>query len=248
MREHPDACQRLIEMLLGVKIKEMKMSQEETIAVDTDSKSIRLDVFVKDTGRMFDVEMQMANTKELPERARYYQGVMDVDTLKPKQRYKDLPDSHVIFICMDDIFGNGLPVNTFQNICIEDGKTKLDDRTWKRFFIAPICAIMIKDAEVKAFFEFLISNQASNGYTGDLKNYVVDAKRNALTRKEFMEWERQRTYDFDAGKEAGKLEAATNMLNENDSPEKVARCTGLPLDQVQELAEKLAAQPAPAQA
>ena len=180
MRSHPEACQRLIEMLLGVKIKEMKMSQEETIAVDTDSKSIRLDVFVKDTGRMFDVEMQMANTKELPERARYYGSVMDVDTLKPKQKYKDLPDSHVIFICMDDIFGNGLPVNTFQNVCIEDGKTKLDDRTWKHFFIAPICAIMIKDAEVKAFFEFLISNQASNGYTGDLKNYVVDAKRNAL--------------------------------------------------------------------
>ncbi|MBR5966333.1 MAG: Rpn family recombination-promoting nuclease/putative transposase [Treponema sp.] len=252
MRSHPEACQRLIEMLLGVKIKEMKMSQEETIAVDPDSKSVRLDVFLKDTGQMFDVELQVANTTELPERARYYAGVMDIDALKSGQKYKELPDSHVIFICMEDIFKNGLPVNTFQNICEEDGKTKLGDRAWKHFYIAPICATMIEDEEVKAFFEFLISNQASNGYTDNLKSYVVDAKRNAQTRKEFMEWERQRAYDFDAGKEAGAqqnaIENAKNALGMNLTAEQVSKITGLPLEQVRELAERLAAQPAPAQA
>ena len=81
MKNHQDACKQLLEMLLGIKIESMEMKQEETIALDYDSKGIRLDVFVKDTGRMFDVELQVANTKELPERARYYQGVMDVDTL-----------------------------------------------------------------------------------------------------------------------------------------------------------------------
>ena len=50
------------------------------------------------------------------------------------------------------------------------------------------------------------------------------------------------------GAQKKAVEAATNMLNENDPPEKVARCTGLPIEQVQELADKLAAQPAPAQA
>ena len=74
---------------------------------------------------MFDVELQVANTKELPERARYYQGLMDIDTLKSGQKYKDLKTSHVIFICMADIFHNDLPICTFENICIEDGKTKL---------------------------------------------------------------------------------------------------------------------------
>jgi predicted transposase/invertase (TIGR01784 family) len=37
------------------------------------------------------------------------------------------------------------------------------------------------------------------------------------------------------GKLAGLLEAAKAMLEEGDSPEKVARCTGLPLEQVREL-------------
>ena len=41
------------------------------------------------------------------------------------------------------------------------------------------------------------------------------------------------------GEERAKLEAARNMLLENDSIEKVARCLNLPLKKVRELAEEL---------
>lgn len=243
MRAHPEACQKLLEMLLNIKIERMEMCTEETIAVDPYAKSVRLDVFVKDIGRIFDVELQVANTKELPERARYYQGIMDVDTLISGQKYNELSDSHVIFICMEDIFHNGLPVNTFQNICIEDGKTKLGDRTWKHFFIAPTCAIMIKDPEIKAFFEFLISNQASNSYTDSLKSYVVDAKRSAKIRMEFMTWERQRAYDFDDGKEAGikigaqqkAIEDAKGLYENGVSIEIIAKSLKMTIEEVEKI-------------
>ena len=239
MRQHQDACKQLLEMLLGIKIESMEMKQEETIALDYDSKGIRLDVFVKDTGRMFDVELQVANTKELPEHARYYQGVMDVDTLKAGQKYKELRDSHIIFICLEDVFKNGLPVNTFANICLEDGKTKFGDRTYKHFFFAPLCAKMIEEKEVKAFFEFLISNQASSSYTDELKNYVADAKQSTENKMQFMTWERQRAYDFEAGAQQKAVEAAENFLKEKISEEIIAKCTGLPIEKVMELKEKV---------
>ena len=66
-----------------------------------------------------------------------------------------------------------------------------------------------------------------------------------------MEWERQRTYDFEAGREAGlsqgilqgahdtEVRNAQNFLKEGDSPEKVARCVGLPLEEVIELQKQL---------
>ena len=73
MRHHPDACKHLIEMLLHIKIVRMEMANEETIDLDHEAKGIRLDVFVKDTNKMYDIELQVANTGELPERARYYQ-------------------------------------------------------------------------------------------------------------------------------------------------------------------------------
>ena len=96
----------------------MEMANEETIIIDYDSKGIRLDVFLKDTGKMYDIELQVADTKELSERSRYYQGMMDLDALKQGEQYKDMKDSHVIFICMSDIFNEALPIYTFENICL----------------------------------------------------------------------------------------------------------------------------------
>ena len=120
MRHHPDACQHLIELLLGIKIERMEFANEESIFIDYDSRGVRLDVFVKDTNQIFDVEIQVKETKDLPERSRYYQGIMDVDTLKSGQKYNELKTSHVIFICMADIFQNNLPICTFENICLAD--------------------------------------------------------------------------------------------------------------------------------
>ena len=215
MRHHPEACKKLLEMLLDIKIKKMTIATEETVKIDLDAKSIRLDVFVKEDKRMYDIELQVADTHELPERSRFYSAAMDLDTLKPGDKYKKLKDSHVIFICMEDVFENDLPINTFENICLEDGKTKLNDRAYKHFFIAPLCAKIIKDKELKGFFEYLISNKAKTEYTANLNEYVEDAKHNTQWRLQYMTWERQRTYDFDEGKEAGKIEGAQQKAIED---------------------------------
>ncbi len=243
MRHHPDECKKIIEMLLDVKIEKMEVHSEETIDLDHDSKGIRLDVFVKDSKRMYDIEMQILDTKELPERSRYYSALMALDTLKPGDLYSDLRDSHVIFICMEDIFKNGLPIDTFEFVCQEDNKTKLNDRDYRHFFIAPICAKIAEKKEIKDFFEFLISNQSNSDLTSRLKTHVEDAKHNMQWRNMYMTFERMQAYAFKDGLEEGKLdakiEAAENFLKEGDSPEKVSRCTGLPLEQVMKLAESI---------
>ncbi len=252
MRHHPDACKHLLEMLLNIKIEKMEISNEEVIDIDYDAKAIRLDVFVKDTGKMYDIELQVANTHELPERARYYQGLMDLDSLKAGQMYKELSDSHVIFICMENVFGTELPVCTFENICIEDGKTKLNDRADKHFFIAPTCAKMIEDEESRDFFEFLISNTAKSDFTSELKNYVADAKHNMQWRSQYMTWARDsiriKKESFAEGRAEGKtegarekaIESARNLLAMNiGTPEQIAQANGLPLEEVLALQTEL---------
>lgn len=243
MRHHPDACQHLIEMLLGIKIEKLEIHSEETIELDVDSKGIRLDVFVKDANQMYDVELQATDTKELPERSRYYQGMMDLDMLKEGQKYKELKTSHVIFICMKDIFDNELPVCTFENICIEDGKTKLNDRAIKHFFMAEKCAKLIEDKEVREFFEFLVSSTAKSNYTKELEDYVIDARHNMQWRFQYMTWERQRAYDFDDGYDAGKQDSAKNLLRMDLlTPEQIAQAVSLPLEQVRDLQKELEAE------
>ena len=66
-----------------------------------------------------------------------------------------------------------------------------------------------------------------------------------------MEWERQRAYDRQAGKDEGltegrlegahlkAIESAENFIKEGVSLEVISRCTGLSLEEVEELAKKV---------
>ena len=109
MRHNPDVCKELLEILLEMEIDHIDMRGEETVEIDFGSKGIRLDIYAKNTLQVFNIELQATDTKELSERSRYYQGSIDVDCLKSGQKYKDLNDSYVIFICIPDIFHKGLP-------------------------------------------------------------------------------------------------------------------------------------------
>ncbi len=244
MRHHPEECKKLIEMLLNVKIRKMEIHNEELIDLDHDKKGIRLDVFVKEKKRMYDIEIQLVDTKELPKRARYYSGLMALDTLKSGEPYTLLRDSHVIFICMEDIFKRNLPVYSFEDICEEDKSVKLNDRDFKHFFIAPTCAKMLKNQDQKAFFELLVSNKPSNDYTSCLKKYVDDAKHNMQWRFQYMTYQRIQYYAREEGREEGRREAAIenakNLLAMNIlTQEQIAKGTGLPLEKIKELAEEI---------
>ena len=252
MRNHPRECQKVIELLLGIKIKSMTVHPEEQIDLDHDSKGVRLDVYVQDEERVFDIEIQVADTRELPERSRYYSALMSLDSLKSGEPYKMLKESHVIFICMEDIFGAGLPVYTFEDVCLENRDVKLHDRDYRHFFIAPICAKMIEDEEKRRFFEFLISNTAGSPLTDRLMDYVEDAKHNMQWRFSYMTLERLQYYAFQNGKADGleegrtegfaegerkkALEGALILVNDfNVSPELAAEKMGIPLTELLEM-------------
>ena len=99
---------------------------------------------------------------------------------------------------------------------------------------------MIKDNEIRSFFEFLISNTANTDYTENLKDYVIDAKTNARWRIQYMTWERQRAYDYDDGKEAGlaqgahdkAIEDARNFYTNGVSVEIIAKSLNMSVEEV----------------
>ena len=84
-----------------------------------------------------------------------------------------------------------------------------------------------------------MSNDSTSDFSDKLSRLVDDAKHNTQWRKQFMDLEIEKIYSFRAGKAEGAqekaIEDAENLLKEGDSPEKVARCIGLPLEQVLEL-------------
>ena len=135
---------------------------------------------------------------------------------------------------------------SFENLCREDTSIQLRDRAFKYFFIAQNCGKILNEKQ-KAFLQLVLGQKASDNFTRRVEELTEDAKHNTQWRQQYMEWERQRTYDFENGKEAGieigkedkATEAAINCLMEGDSPEKVSRCIGLPLEKVLELQKQI---------
>ena len=241
MRNNPDVCKELLEILLEFPIEKIEMSQEEAIDIDFGSKGVRLDVYAKDADglKIYNIEMQASDTKELPERSRYYQGAIDVDILKSGQKYKDLKTSFVIFICIDDIFGNGLPKYTFENLCQENPKVKLNDRAYKYFFISENCDKLLNEDQ-KAFLRMVTGGKASNKFTGHVEELLKNAKRNAQWRKQFMDLEREKTYAFDRGMEQKTVEAARSFFANGASIELIAKSLNMTQEEVEKIVKDVA--------
>ena len=92
--------------------------------------------------------------------------------------------------------------------------------------------------------KLVIDNQPTNDFADKISKLVTEAKENTQWRKQFMDWEVEKAYSFDAGKTEGKhekaVEAATNMLKKKYPTSDICEITGLPLDQVLELQKTIA--------
>ena len=64
--------------MLGVEISHVEYPKlQEIIDLLTDVKSVQLDIYVEDGNNMvYNVEMQTVKNKDIPKRARYYQGMI----------------------------------------------------------------------------------------------------------------------------------------------------------------------------
>ncbi len=88
---NPEICKELLEQLLQIKIDHVEYPKlQETINSYYDSKGVRLDVYVKDSNRIFDIEIQNSVDITLPKRTRYYQSMLDIDNLLKGEEYSEL--------------------------------------------------------------------------------------------------------------------------------------------------------------
>ena len=91
------------------------------------SRSICLDVFGTDSkGQLFDLEIQRADRGATPQRARYHSSAIDVEFLKAKKEFEELPVSYVIFITENDVMGENKLIYNFEWTDTSNG-TPLND-------------------------------------------------------------------------------------------------------------------------
>ena len=181
-------CKELLQRILpDLKIDRIEYPQlQKEIKPDADAKSIRLDVYVRDgRGTIYDIEMQVVDTKELPKRTRYYQSMIDLQLIDKGQHYKLLKPSYIIFICPFDVFGRGRHIYTFENVCREDQEIFLGDGAVKIFLNAD-SQLDDVSRELAAFLDYVAGRETEDTYVKKLKDAVDRAKKNREWRHEYM--------------------------------------------------------------
>ena len=233
-------CKQFLEMILIGQIGKIAyLSSQDAVFTGSESKSVRLDLLVKDeAGKSYDIEMQVANEHNLPKRMRYYQAAIDIAFLDKGEHYKALNDSYIIFVCLFDAIGKGKPLYTFENICLEDGQTPLRDGT-KKVIINAEAFRKAENKELKGFLEYVKTGTANTEYTGRIETMIQAVKQNEQARQEYRFMS---GFEMDAREEGRSegayqksLETAKNLLGLGLSVESIAQATGLSKEEVEAL-------------
>ncbi len=183
-----ELCKELLQRILpDLKIERIEYPErQKSIHVDMDAHSVRLDVYVKDDRKtVYDIEMQVSDTRELPKRSRYYQGMIDLQLVDAGQHYKKLNKSYIIFICPFDLYGKGRHIYTFENLCKEDNRISMGDEAVK-IFLNTDGTMDDVSGELKAFLDYVAGQKPEDSYVEKLDKAVQEAKKNREWRHEYM--------------------------------------------------------------
>ena len=186
--QDPELCKELLQRILpDLKIDHIEYPElQKSIKPDMDARSVRLDVYVQDNKEVvYDIEMQVSDTKELPKRSRYYQGMIDLQLIDKGQFYAELNRSYIIFICPFDTFGKGRHIYTFENTCKEDKNISMGDEAVKIFLNASGTLDDVSK-ELKAFLDYVAGKKPEDSYIERLDEAVKEAKKNREWRHEYM--------------------------------------------------------------
>ena len=170
--QNKEICTELLECLLNIQIDHIEYPElQKSLSAFYETKGVRLDVYVKDSDRVFDIEIQNNPELNLAKRTRYYQSMLDIDNLLKGEDYDTLKESFIIFICTFDPFGKNLSTYTFRNRCIEKPSLELDDKTTKIIFNAEAFE-KEKNVAISAFLRYISERIPTDSFTEKLDSLV----------------------------------------------------------------------------
>ena len=128
LRDIP-ACQYVLRILTGIENLKVREVRPQYRVSKIESHDAVLDVLAEDeTGRLFDLEIQRADTLDHARRTRFYSSMIDSSYLEKGKSYGELPDVYIIYVSETDLWKAGYTTyeleKKFKNIplCYDDGQ------------------------------------------------------------------------------------------------------------------------------
>lgn len=204
------------------------------------NRSVRLDILATDSqGRKINVEIQRADRGAGRRRARYNSSMMDANLLEKGEDFDRLPETYVVFITENDVIGRGKPLYRVER-CILDSNEIFGDGS----HILYVNGAYRDDSPIgRLMHDFSCTNPADMHYDvlAERVRFFKESKKGVAIMCKAMEEMRreEREEGIREGVKMTQVENARKMLEEGELPEeKIAKYSGLPLDEIKRLAKE----------
>ena len=210
---HPNISKGMIRIVTKIELDKYQLLKSQYILNNHfDAKSVRYDVFVKSLKKHFDIEMQTVKDKNIVKRARYYASTMDTDSLTKGKKYKDLPDSIIIFICLYDPFP---PFN--KPIYVEKGRlfseekdiseeTKYNNGCVKIYVNTKADLNLIEDEDLKALLLYLNTGEVTDEFTQEIAQGLDETRNSKKEVRRYMTLQSVIDEKIEVAKQQGRQE------------------------------------------
>lgn len=245
-----DITKQFLKDVIKLNVTEIiKIEKEKVIDNIGNSRGVRLDVYVEDSDKIYNIEMQVENKeKNLPERLRYYQGALDVHHLHKGDEFTNLKTTYIIFICpfnpFKDLGVNDVIYDISSQFISSNGKTyDIKDRSHKIVINTLGDVSTIQDNTIKSFVELI-----NNGYQSENKSNLTNAiqqeisnlKNNDNWRRKYMNTMQE--YIEEVRKETRNQERiyfAVEMLKDGVNDSTILKYSKLTPEQLEQIKKEL---------
>jgi predicted transposase/invertase (TIGR01784 family) len=238
--EDPENVELMLNIILGKEIILKHLPQVEK----EERKSplyryVRLDVWAQDENdTIYDAEVQKENTRNLPRRSRYYQGMIDSKLLEPGEiDFNHLNDLFIIMITPFDLFGENKYCYTFRMKCDEVSNMNLEDGAVRIFLNTHgqnKDEVSLELIELLHFIEYTNDDgetECKSEQLRKLQKRVKDIQNSAEVGVKYMQAWEERIMEQNQARAEGKQEAIIELI-------KKKQAKGKSIEQIADALEK----------
>jgi len=248
--KHPELLKRLVTQLLGIKfdsITKFEIQNPEMPPEIIGSKFCRLDIVMIVDGQQVDLEVQVENEGDYPERAMFHWARLFSNALPVGGKYSELPRTIIISIIDFPLFKCASFHSEFQALEVTR-HTPMSDKMAYFFFELPKLPNDVSGNNLLLLWLALFRANTEEELKQIEKlgvielNQAISAYHSVAASSEFHELERLRAKALHDEAQAlynerrkEKYEIAKNLLNDGDSTDRVIKVTGLTRQEVETL-------------
>ena len=237
-KDSPEAANRVLGIILGKPDIQVRKVETQVEYRNLYGRSIRLDMVAEDSEGVYNCEIQRADRGATPRRARYHGSLMDANQSTAGEPYEDIPETFIIFITERDHFHEGKPMYRFDRHCREIDRDLEDG-----MHIIYVNGEYRGDDDIgRLMHDFHCTSADDMQYTElaeRVRHFKEDDEGVRSMCRSIEEMLEKNTREVRA---EDRLDFAKRMIEEGDlSLDKMARLSGIPIEDVRKLAAEMKA-------